>query len=105
MKNGNPDDFLLREMSFEFKSILLDHPINIVSIAAIGQPTYMPPEKDVRLLEVIFIKGTNGKEIFDKNIGKKASITCYLRHHHHLDPSETTKVNCAVVSINPEPLE
>ncbi len=103
LKNENPNNLFLKEMSFSYRAILLDQPIDTASNAVIGHPAYMPPEKDVSLLELIFRSGTNQLEVFDKNIGKRVRLTCHLRHAHNLIPRETSKVNCTVVNIDLEP--
>lgn len=103
LKNDDPHDLTVRQRTVNFKAIVLDRPIDTTSNSVVGEPGYMPPEKNVNLLELAFISGSNAMEIFDQNIGKKARLTCELRHLHPLSTWGMTKVNCSVLKIEPEP--
>jgi hypothetical protein len=102
-KNKDPHDLTIRQRAVSFRAIALDQPINTTSNAKVGELGYMPPEKDVGLLELAFLSGSDEMAVFDQNIGKKARLTCELRHLDPLNAWGMTKVNCSVLSIELEP--
>lgn len=99
----DPHLLSIEQQAVGFRALALDLPIDTASGVALGEPGYMPPEKNIRLLQLIFISGGDEMAMFDQNIGKNARLTCESRHLHPLDTWGMTKVNCSVLSIELEP--